>query len=1443
MSVDVGSAIAYLDLDTKKFKKGISTALSDLNVLTDKSASVNTKLSTVGSSLTSIGSSLTKHVTVPLVTVGTAMVSMAANFEQKMSQVKAISNATGTEMEQLRDKAIDMGAKTKFSASESADAFKYMAQAGWDTQDMLDGISGVMSLAAASGEDLASTSDIVTNALTAFGLKASDSARFADVLAKAANATNVDVADLGLSFKYIAPIAGAMGYSIEDVSVALGEMANSGIKADTAGTSLRALLTNLAKPTDTVANAMKQYNISLTDSQGNMLELSPLLETLRDRFSGLAEDQKLNLAASLAGKEGMSGLLAVVNASEESWTSLSQQIANARGSAEEAATTMQDNLAGSVEQLGGGAESLAISFGTLLIPKIRDLTEWMGNVVDSINSMSDAQKNQILGMLEFAAEAGVVLLIGGKIITLIKNTITFVGSLKTAMVALNTGAALTAPELTALITVGAGLASIISLIALNTKKTYTEYDKFVDKSKNVREASKELNDTIQTNIDNRQANIESIDSEYYAYDNLVNQLYALNEKENKSNEDKTLMLSLIEQLNKAIPNLNLSMNEQTGYMNQQESQVTALIESSKEYYKVKAAEEDLVSIAKEQYEAEKSLKEQQDNALDLENKLTKARTDGNLSMWDRREKVHNLTKELDAANQSMKESKDTIKQLDSDYQTATDYVSQHSDALKDVSNSTENASNKTNKLADTVSTAVQYTSEDLEKLQKEYDDTLSSTEESINGSMDLFDKYSKKSDVTGKKLLENLQSQVDGLKDWSENIQKLAKRGINDGLLKELEDMGPSAAGQIAALNSLSDKELQKYVKLWQEKSKIATDEATRETKDLKDNIDDITKSLNASTDKQTSDMAKNVTDNAKTGSQGVKSQYEKNLPFVGQAFDTLNSNILKTLKDINNNSTWYGSASMTAYNNGIVSKRDTVVQSVADMTDEVKVKANIQSSMKEMGYNSIAGYDQGVKNAKPTVISGIVDVCNSIISSAKNALGIHSPSKVFEAIGEYLNQGLANGILKSKKVTANAMDELYNIINDTGNAISTGLIKYNKKTNQIEYSETYTTVMKKINLYYKDRDKRIQSIKKGSEASINAIDEEITATKEAYSLKIQLYQQELLAKESLIDNATNERVKQLQAEYDAINKEREQEQRDEEDKQYQDQLAQYELDLMTATEEEKAGIKKDISDLQADYQKTLLERERSDKQDAIEQEIQNVQDESDAKKSALEDEYDALIYQLQQKEQAEVDYLEKIQNLLKEDYAKRQELEETQTQIEEYENQLRTGNLTDEEKKQTEAKIAELKKREAELQKSIEYDKKTLGDYTDDFKDIGEKYGDALLEGFMKSESGFQEYLTTILGGIAQVNALVNNAARTGVTVSSSEVSNVIDAINSTRQTSGKGTADKNGAVTTDTTTDTALSTTTNNYNFYSNESIDEAEAVRQFKIAQQEMTLGFNI
>lgn len=457
-----------------------------------------------GKKITTAGSALTKGVTTPILAIGTASIKTAAEFESGMSNVQAIAGASAEEMEQLRDKAIEMGAKTKYSAKESADAFSYMATAGWDTTEMLNGIEGIMYLAGATGEDLAQTSDIVTDSLTAFGLTASDTTHFVDVLAETANATNTDVDKMGETFKYVAPVAGALGYSIEDTSVAIGLMANQGIKASQAGTALRSLLTNLSKPTKQMKGAMEDLGISLTDSQGNMKSLSEIMSDLRGSFAGLSEAEKANYAATIAGKTGMSGLLAIVNSTDEDFDSVTKSINNCTGAAKEMYDIATDNLTGRLTILKSTIESIAISIGNRLSPYIEKATEFIQGLADKFNSLSDEQLDVIIKIAGVVAAIGPVLLVVGKTTTsigkLLKSGKSIVKGIKTVRNAFDsvTGViGILNPKMLLVIGIVAAVAAVAFLIYKNWDKIKPLFEKVGEAFKKLGEGFKDIGERIK----------------------------------------------------------------------------------------------------------------------------------------------------------------------------------------------------------------------------------------------------------------------------------------------------------------------------------------------------------------------------------------------------------------------------------------------------------------------------------------------------------------------------------------------------------------------------------------------------------------------------------------------------------------------------------------------------------------------------------------------------------------------------------------------------------------------------------------------------------------------------------------------------------------------------------------------------------------------------------
>jgi len=460
-----------------KMSKALGTASANLQNSGKQWKNMGKDIEKAGRSISSVGSNMTKSVTMPILGIGGAAVKVAADFESGMDKVASISGATGSDLDKLSDKAKEMGKLTKFSATDSADAFSYMAMAGWKTKDMLDGIEGVMYLAGATGEDLATTSDIVTDALTAFGKSAEDTNSFVDVLAATSANANTNVSMLGESFKYVAPVAGSLNYSYQDVAHALGLMANSGIKASQAGTSLRSWLTRLASPTKQSAEAMDALGVSMTDSKGNMKSLEQLMRETRESFAGLTEEQKAARAAQLAGKTGMAGLLAVVNSSDKDFEKLAGAIGESNGAAKEMYNVANDNLNGQLIVLKSNVESLGISLGQKLIPLASKLVEKIQGVVDKFNAMDDSTQKTIIKIAGIVAAIGPALLVLGKLTTGVGVVVGAVGKFGMAMKAAGGFVALVTSPVGIVVGVIAGLIAVGVLL-------YKNWDKVKESAKN-----------------------------------------------------------------------------------------------------------------------------------------------------------------------------------------------------------------------------------------------------------------------------------------------------------------------------------------------------------------------------------------------------------------------------------------------------------------------------------------------------------------------------------------------------------------------------------------------------------------------------------------------------------------------------------------------------------------------------------------------------------------------------------------------------------------------------------------------------------------------------------------------------------------------------------------------------------------------------------------------
>lgn len=548
-----------------------------------------------------------------------------AEFTSSMSKVQAVSGASGKELEQLTQKAKDMGASTVFSASQAAEAMNYMAMAGWKTSDMLSGIDGIMNLAAASGEDLATTSDIVTDALTAFGMTASDAGHFSDVLAVASSNANTNVSMMGETFKYVGPMAGTLGYSIEDVSTAVGLMANASIKGSMAGTALNAILTRLSTNSNGAADALSELGISFFDSEGNARALGTVMQELREATSGMNQEQKTQLANTVAGMEASKGFLAILNATTADFDKLTDAVHNADGAAQQMADTMVDNLQGDLTLAGSALESLKLAAYDCIEEPFRSAAQ---NATQALNRLTDSARDgrlkesledvgrsagQIMEDLTNFAEKALP-----PLLSLLSVLIDNIGAITAGLAAYTIvvkGAAAKQALLNAKLianpyALAAAAIAGVTVALISAVNRTDELTKALESAREEYESVKEQGEKAAADAEFQASKVEMLKNRLYELDDALSDV---GEDSQEAAGKKRELLGVVEDLKEYIPDLAVEIDSETGRLITQRTEIDKLCQSYADLTiakaKAQAAEDSLEAAYKVQFEAEKKYSE------------------------------------------------------------------------------------------------------------------------------------------------------------------------------------------------------------------------------------------------------------------------------------------------------------------------------------------------------------------------------------------------------------------------------------------------------------------------------------------------------------------------------------------------------------------------------------------------------------------------------------------------------------------------------------------------------------------------------------------------------------------------------------------------------------------------------------------------------------------
>lgn len=788
---------------TMKWRQALAEAETELNRLNDdlkklpnqmqiagqKMQETGDKIKAAGEKISSVGQAMTTAITLPVIALGTAAVKTAADFDASMSKVAAVSGASGADFDALRSKAREMGATTKFSATEAADAMNYMAMAGWKTEDMLNGVEGIMNLAAASGADLATTSDIVTDALTAFGRSAEDSGRLADIMAAASSNANTNVEMMGETFKYAAPVAGALGFTMEDTAVAIGLMANAGIKASSAGTALRTGLTNMVKPTKQMATAMEKYGIEVTNADGSMKSMRDIMTTLRKKLGNLNEAEQAAAAGAIFGKNAMSGWLAIINGSDADFEKLTSAIDDSAGTAKEMSEVMQDNLSGQITILKSQVQELGISFGDALVPYVSKAVGVIQDAVDGFNSLSDSQKDTIIKCAAMAAAVGPVTTAVGKVTEAVGGAVSGIGKFVELAGTSGTWANTLVANFGS-IAGGVGLVTGAITIGMGIYAAYKDSAQGA-----AAEAEKSWKALDQQHTANETAIADA--------EKLADRVRELAAKESLSAEEKEELKDAVIKLNAVMPDLNLQIDKNTGNLDDNSQAILNNIDASLRQYKIEKNKEELVQITEAYAKAEEALAKATAERIKAENS-TAADYAGDLQA--RTDAINTATEAENRAIKTKEELSARYTELTEVNQDLTAAQQAEAETTDQVTVSSEEATAALEALGDQETTTAEETVSAEEQRAQAYQEAYNSIYQSISSQVKLFDELNIASDLSKEKMAENLASQAASYTTYTENLRTASQLAEQDttgsmaAILQSIADMGMDGAGYLQTL-------------------------------------------------------------------------------------------------------------------------------------------------------------------------------------------------------------------------------------------------------------------------------------------------------------------------------------------------------------------------------------------------------------------------------------------------------------------------------------------------------------------------------------------------------------------------------------------------------------------------------------------------------------------
>ncbi len=1006
--------------------------------------------------------------------VASTAVKTGSEFEKSMSQVAATMGLTAKQIEQgseeyriLEKAAEESGKTTKYTASQAAEALNYLALAGYDARKAAQTLPSVLTLAAAGGLELSYASDLVTDSMAALGMETDRLDNYIDQLAKTSQKSNTSVSQLGEASLVAAGTASMTGQSVETLNTELGILANRGIKGAEGGTHLRNILLRLVQPTQDGAAALKSMNVEVTDSTGSVRDLNDIMNDLNRALSSMSEYDKTNAIGTIFNKTDIGAVNALLSGTGDEFNNLRKELLTCDGAAADMAETMEANLSGKATILQSALEGLGITAykrieGTLknsvdsATGAVGRLQASMdnGKLGNAVDSFSEALGNAADHAIDFAEDA-LPLLINGltwvldnsDVITagiagvtaagiemkVIAPAVQSVTAAWNAYKTANEGAtvsqwllntAMNANPVAIIITALVGLTAAVAAYTTVTDNAANRVKKF-------REENEQLVEQQKNQTENRKQEFQAIISQTAAVDGLAAELTALNEKEKLSAQDKSRIKQIVDQLNQALPELNLTINEQTGYLNQNTEAVQKYIAKSKEMYLLAAAEEDLAQNAKEQYEANKELADAREELKEVTEQLEEAEARYNKAVEDGKDNVYGgitlgeygelkgemkeLSEKKEILINTINEEEAHLKTLGEDYEEVEEMARGYSQGINEVSDSLEKAGEVQIAYNGNVYTVSQQVAENINMIEQAYADAKAEALESINQQVGLFDELSVKSELSVSEMAAHLKSQTEAFSLYSENMTQAAQiikedtTGNFAEIVEQISGLGMAGAGYLNELVNAYYDNRQQFDDLLGEWS------AAESAKQV---LADTTAAMQ--TDYEASM-------NKLTGTQG---ETWKQMVMDGK---TITPNWINVYKEAGDEATDNASSSMETMGKEVkeggqnVTKEavKTTQNTIDGVTNELKTVNGKSLEFEKLGASVAFGMATGIKDNELEAVKAAETMANRLYMAAKNELEVNSPSKKFEYLAEMSVEGYRNRLMSQMGEVMTELDSL----------------------------------------------------------------------------------------------------------------------------------------------------------------------------------------------------------------------------------------------------------------------------------------------------------------------------------------------------------------------------------------------------------------------------------